>query len=229
MGIKDSKIPGFTGLITDVRFEVKDFDDGPALRLNVEYEGNEYPDWYTCGSAEHITVTDGGHKWSHEDGFEFSRASQGIKLFLLPLVTLVEKAGIPYDDSLNDLSQLIGIKVRNEKREFTTKYQGKTYNRVKAVPVEIVEGPSTARAASVKKEALNEPEADLDETLVKVLEANDGEVEVAAITAKALAAVLGKDVSYKERKALAKALTEPSYLESQEVAEVDGGTLTFAA
>lgn len=229
MGIKDSKIPGFTGLITDIRFEVKEFDDNKALRLNVEYEGNEYPDWYTCGSADHITVTDGGHKWSFEDDYNFSRASQGIKMFLLPLIDLMEKAGIPYNDEANDLTQMIGLKVRNEKREFTTKYQGKTYNRVKAVPVEIVEGSSTSRAAAVKRDAVDEPEADLDETLSKVLEANDGEVEVAAITAKALAAVLGKDVPYKERKALAKALTDPAYLDSQEVAEVDGGTLTFAA
>jgi hypothetical protein len=174
----------------------------------------------------------GGHTWSPKD-HNFPGRSMAM-WFFDGLIEACDKAGYKFDE--NDLSTFIGLRVSVENREYNTKVRGTSINREKPYVTGILEtgvAVSTSAATPKKKATTKKatPKApnggSLDElsgTLTKLLDANDGEMEVDAITAKALKGVVDGD--YPTRKALAMALVEEDFLGTQEVASLDDGVLS---
>jgi hypothetical protein len=238
MGIRSNRTSGaFLNKIEKLFFETNVIDGETRLRLVLQREGSQYPDWYSCGKVSDdskFKLGKDGTTWTPKD-HNFPGRSMAM-WFFDGLIAACDEAGVEFNE--DDLSSFEGLYIRIETRAYNTRIQGTSVNKEKPYVVAIVDAdegasafkkrPSVAKKASPKAKATKAPNGgsmdELSGTLTKLLEANDGEIEVDGITAKSLKGVVDGD--YPTRKTLAAALVEEDFLGAQEVATLDDGVLS---
>ena len=241
MGIRSNqKAQSFINTISRLFFEVNVVDVGRKdengksikdrrLRLVLEREGFQYPDWFSCGSTtdeKPFKPSKDGTTWEPKD-YGFPGKSMAM-WFLNGLMDACDQANVPFNE--DDLTSFVGLRIRNEQKTYKTKVRGESIEREKpfvteiltvdkdGVPIQASGGASPGTTAgTVPEELVN--------TLVALLEANDGELKSASITAKALKGVVDSD--YQTRKQLAATLSSVDFLGAQEVAEYSDGVVTL--